>query len=76
MEKVNSFIEKILSYKTWSKKRKLDALLEFDCNMYTELGLESLKSEISLTKRKSRAIYKAIKEIDPVWGKELLWHMD
>ena len=76
MEKVNSFIEKVLSYKTWSNKKKMDTLLEFDCNMYTELGTESSKSDISLTKRKSRAIYKAIREIDPVWGKELLWHMD
>ena len=76
MEEVELFIKKILSYKTWSDKRKLDALLEFDCNMYTRLGIDSTKAEINLTKRKSRAIYKAIKEVDLGWGKELLWHMD
>ena len=65
-------ILKILGYKTWSDKRKIDALLELDVNMYTNLGSESTKTERSNVAKESRFIYRAIKSIDEKLGKELL----
>lgn len=63
---------KILTYKTWSDRKKIDALLEIDANMYTNLGTDSTKTEIKDTKKASRFIYRAIKSIDENVGKELL----
>jgi len=65
-------ILKILGYKTWSDKRKIDTLLELDVNMYTNLGTESTKTERSNVAKESRFIYRAIKSIDEKLGKELL----
>lgn len=65
-------ILKILGYKTWSDKRKIDTLLELDVNMYTNLGSESTKTERSKVAKESRFIYRAIKSIDEKLGKELL----
>ena len=65
-------ILKILGYKTWSDKRKVDALLEIDVNMYTNLGTDSTKTERSNVARDSRFIYRAIKSIDETLGKQLL----
>lgn len=76
MELTVKFINKVLGYKTWSNEKKIDALLEYDCNMYTNLGLDSTKTERKETKKKSRAIYRAIKEIDYEAGKTYLWQMD
>ena len=36
-------ILKIVGYKTWSDKKKIDAMLEIDSNNYTNLGKESLQ---------------------------------
>lgn len=76
MEEVTNFTEKILGYKSWSDKKKIDALLEYDCNMYTLLGSNSTKTEISNTKKKSRIIYRAIGKIDKAAGQTFLWYMD
>mgnify|MGYP003627770105 FL=1 len=65
-------ILKILGYKTWSDKRKIDALLELDVNMYTNLGTESTKKERASVAKESRFIYRAIKSIDEKLGKDLL----
>ena len=65
-------ILKILGYKTWSDKRKIDTLLELDVNMYTNLGTESTKTERSNVAKESRFIYRAIKSIDEKLGKDLL----
>tara|TARA_R110001632_G_scaffold65040_1_gene154419 strand:- start:1685 stop:1912 length:228 start_codon:yes stop_codon:yes gene_type:complete len=65
-------ILKILGYKTWSNKRKIDALLELDVNMYTNLGSDSTKKERSNVAKESRFIYRAIKSIDEKLGKDLL----
>ena len=61
MDELIGFIDKILGYKTWSDRKKIDALLERDCSLYTNLGKESTKKERNNTKKKSRAIYRAIK---------------
>lgn len=63
---------KIVGYKTWSDKRKIDALLEIDANAYTNLGTDSTKTQVESTRRDSRFIYRAIKSIDETLGKELL----
>ena len=63
---------KIVSYKTWSDKRKVDALLEIDANAYTNLGTDSTKTERENTRRDSRFIYRAIKSIDEDLGRKLL----
>ncbi len=76
MEEVAKFTEKILSYKTWSDKKKIDTLLEYDCGMYTQLGIESTKTEINQTKKKSKIIYRAISKIDKASGQTFLWYMD
>ena len=61
-------IDKIVGYKTWSVKRKVDSLLEIDCNLYTNLGIDSTTSERKKVKALSKVIYKAISNISPIDG--------
>jgi len=75
-------IDKILGFKTWTDRQKVDALLKIDCFMYTELGIDcfmytelgadSLKKEIEEVHKKSRKIYQAIKSVNPEEAKILL----
>jgi CRISPR/Cas system CSM-associated protein Csm2 small subunit len=65
-------IDKVVEFSTWSLKKKIDTLLRIDCMMYTNLGIDSTKSERLETKRRSRSIYKAIKKLDEVTGRALL----
>ena len=65
-------IDKILSFKTWTERQKIDALLKVDCFMYTCLGTDSLKTEREEVQRNSRKIYQAIKNINPEEAKILL----
>jgi hypothetical protein len=65
-------IDKVVEFSTWSLKKKIDTLLRIDCIMYTNLGIDSTKSERLETKRRSRSIYKAIKKLDEVTGRALL----
>ena len=57
-------------------KEKIDKLLEFDCNMYTNLGTDSTKTEKLEVKRMSKKIYRAIQDINEAIGKSLLQSMD
>jgi len=57
-------ILQIVGYKTWTDKKKIDAMLEIDCNIYTNLGIDSLKKDRDLAKKNSRFIYRAIKSIE------------
>ena len=61
-------IDKIVGYKTWSIRRKVDSLLEIDCNLYTNLGTDSTASERKKAKALSKVIYKAISNISPIDG--------
>ena len=61
-------IDKIVGYKTWSIRRKVDSLLEIDCNLYTNLGTDSTASERKKAKSLSKVIYKAISNISPIEG--------
>ncbi len=55
-----------------SNKEKIDKLLEYDTDLYTRLGTDSLKKEIEETKKESKRVYKAIKTLDENIGNELL----
>jgi CRISPR/Cas system CSM-associated protein Csm2 small subunit len=65
-------IDKIISFTSWSNKKKIDKLLEIDADLYCNLGQESTKTEIDTVHRHSRRIYKAIKKIDSYQGGLLL----
>ena len=47
-----------------SDREKVDELFRLDCKMYTNLGTDSTKTEIQETKKNSRIIYRAVREID------------
>ena len=68
-------IENILAEQT-TDNQKIDKLLELDCNLYTNLGSDSTKTEKQEVKRMSRKIYKAIQCINEPIGKSLLQAMD
>ncbi len=55
-----------------TKKEKIDKLLEYDTDLYTRLGIDSLKKEKEETKKESKRVYKAIKTLDENIGNELL----
>ena len=57
-------------------KQKVDALLELDARLYTELGVDSTKADKVETRRKSRIIYREIRSIDKKDGNLLLNHLD
>jgi cob(I)alamin adenosyltransferase len=65
-------IEKIIEYKTWSDKRKIDTLLEIDADLYCNMGKDSSKTEREAVKVQSRKIYRLIKSIDEYTGKLML----
>ena len=69
-------IDKILNYKTYTDRMKIDALLEIDCNNYANLGSDSTKAEKLEVKKQSRQIYRAIKTINPAMGERFLRTMD
>ena len=55
---------------------RINDLLEMDATLYTNLGSDSTKAEKLDVKKKSRMIYKAIKDLDLETGKLLLQHQD
>lgn len=55
---------------------RIDQLLKEDANSYTNLGINSTKTEKEEVKRNSRAIYRAIKDLDEPTGKLLLQDQD
>lgn len=71
-----SDIDKILSYTSWSDKKKIDTLLHIDCTQYANLGTDSTIGEKKNVRTQSRNIYRAIKSIDESKGKLLLDFMD
>ena len=68
-------IRKIVGYKTWPVRKKVDALLEIDAHAYTNLGRDSSSTEKKNTKKNSRKIYRAIAQISPMDGYILEAHM-
>lgn len=76
MGKDYSTLEKIIGYKTWSDKKKIDELLRIDCDMYTNLGIDSTSKDRAEVKKTSKYIYRAIQKMDPIIGKSLLFYAD
>jgi hypothetical protein len=68
-------IEKIIN-KNITDTEKISELLQLDCDMYTNLGIDSTKTEKQEVNRMSRKIYKAIQNINEAIGKSLLQAMD
>tara|TARA_B100000780_G_C20660146_1_gene262864 strand:- start:143 stop:394 length:252 start_codon:yes stop_codon:yes gene_type:complete len=69
-------IDKIIEYKSWNDTRKLDKLLEMDCSMYCNIGIDSTKAEKLEVRKSSRKIYTAIKKINLSMGTLFLTTMD
>lgn len=69
-------IDKVLSYKTWTDKKKIDKLLFMDCQMYCWLGSDSTAKERNTVKAASRKIYTAIKKLNFSMGSNFLNTMD
>jgi len=57
-------------------KERTDQLLQLDAIQYTNLGIDSLKSEKKKVKSDSKHIYKQIRSIDENLGKDLIYYMD
>ena len=73
---VESKIDKIVGYKTWSDRKKIDTLLEMDCVMYTNLGIDSTLEEKRNVKMISKRIYRGISKIDKTLGDTMMRAMD
>jgi len=69
-------IDKILGFKSWSNKKKVDELLRIDAAMYCSMGSDSTKTDKEAVKKASRKIYKAIKSLDEYWGDMFLRAID
>ena len=68
-------IRKVVGYKTWSVRKKVDELLRIDHEMYMNLGCDSTKKEVQEVKKISRKIYRAIAQVSPRDGYTLEAHM-
>ena len=64
--------DKIMGYKTVSDKQKIDRLLELNAHQYTNTGIDSTKTEISIAEMTSKYIYRNIKKLDESLGRLLL----
>ena len=69
-------VEKIVGYKTWTEKKKIDTLFHIDCVMYANLGIDSTIGEKKNVRTQSRIIYRAIGRLNASLGKLLLDSMD
>jgi hypothetical protein len=69
-------IEKIAEFKSWNDRQKINELLRIDCTMYTNLGVDSTKTEKEIAKKNSRKIYRLIKGINYKMGNDFLVAMD
>ena len=69
-------LDKIINFKTWSVKQKVDELLRIDCNIHCNLGTDSTKQERLEARRNSRKIYVNIKKVNPAMGNMFLQNID
>lgn len=68
--------EKIAKDYQRTVKDRTDDLLQLDAIQYTNLGIDSRKSEKTKVKSDSKYIYKQIKTIDENLGTNLIHSMD
>lgn len=73
---MKSLVDRILNYKTYSDRRKIDTLLELDADIWCNQGSDSTKKEIENARKMSRIIYRGIKEINYEWGTQFLRTQD
>ena len=69
---LEELVNSIIKNEKLTLKEKKDKLFEMDSIMYTKLGIDSTKTEREETKKKSRVIYRGIREIDFYLGCALL----
>jgi len=73
---LQDIIDKVLSMKTWSDKRKIDTLLLYDHTLHDNLDIKNLKKSKREVIRRSRMIYRGIKTIDNTLGDSFLQLQD
>ena len=73
---IRNLAEKIAKDFQLSVKERTDGILELDAISYTNLGIDSTKSEKSKVKSDSKHLYKLIKGFNESLGKDLIQHMD
>lgn len=73
---LQELVSQIIKNDNLTLKEKKDKLFEMDSIMYTNLGTDSTKKEREDTKRRSRVIYRGIREIDFYLGCALLRTQD
>ena len=66
-------VEKVINFSSWTDKKKIDELFRIDCYMYTNLGIDSTKADRIEVEKKSKYIYRAIKQIDAKLGEGLIY---
>tara|TARA_R110000782_G_scaffold142808_5_gene235523 strand:+ start:146 stop:382 length:237 start_codon:yes stop_codon:yes gene_type:complete len=76
MEYTLEDINKIVEFKTWTQKQKVDELLRIDAKQYCNIGTDSTVSERKEVKVISNKLYRLIKSINPALGQSLLYHVD
>tara|TARA_B100000900_G_C20539380_1_gene699770 strand:+ start:429 stop:665 length:237 start_codon:yes stop_codon:yes gene_type:complete len=76
MDYNNNDIDKIVQFKTWTDKKKIDELLRIDAAMYCALGTDSTTAERRGVKRKSQEIYRAIRKVHKPTGDLFLMDVD
>ena len=73
---IRKLAEKIAKDFQLSVKDRTDAILEMDAISYTNLGIDSTKTEKNKVKSDSKYLYKLIKGFNETDGKLLLNHPD
>jgi len=73
---IRKLAEKIAKDFQLSVKERTDAILELDAISYTNLGIDSTKTEKNKVKSDSKYLYKLLKGFNEVDGNLLLNHLD
>jgi len=73
---IRNLAEKIAKDFQLSVKDRTDSILELDAISYTNLGIDSTKSEKNKVKSDSKYLYRLIKGFNETDGKLLLNHLD
>lgn len=73
---IRRLAEKIAKDFYLSVKERTDAILELDAIQYTNLGIDSTKTEKKKVKSDSKYLYKLIKGFNEVEGNLLINHLD
>lgn len=66
----------VLDKKTWDDKKKIDTLLLYDATLNLNLDITNKTKDKKRVLRKSKIIYRAIKQIDKALGDTFLIHQD